>query len=129
MACTFYVLPPREVLGRQFAGFLTGLFPGLDWTETGPAELAETLTCLAEARDDVFVVHRKELLDDADLETTLVTTFGADKGDLVVEVADAKDAAPTPARVWRITTEIELDDEMRLDQLVEDETLAASAES
>jgi hypothetical protein len=127
MSCTFYVLPAREVLGRQFAGFLTGLFPGLDWTAADPVDLAETLTALAEGRGDVFVVHRDELPDSADLEHALASGFGADKGDLVVEVAENLESPPTPAKLWRVTIEVEPDDET-LDELDEDEAVAAGAE-
>ncbi len=114
MTCTFYVLPPRDILARQFAGFLTGLFPGLDWTASAPDELAETLTGLAEVQGDVYVVYRDELPDDGDLEQTLAECYGAERGDLVVEVAAPLDAPPSPARLWRITTDLRIDAELEV---------------
>ena len=38
---TFYVLPPRPVLGERFAGYLKTLFPGLDWNQAAWTELAD----------------------------------------------------------------------------------------
>jgi hypothetical protein len=130
MACTFYVLPARETLGQQFANFLTDFFPGLDLTKTTRAELADAVTSLAETQDDVFVVHRDEL-ENADLEWTLVNAFGAEQGDLIVEVIDSHDTPRPPARLWRVTTEAEVIDSDEIDEIEEideDETLAAATE-
>ena len=109
MASTFFVLPARDIIGNQFANFLNGLFPGLYWSSLNSTELADTLTFLAESQDGVFVVHNDELAEDADLELSLVQGFGAERGDLVVEVGDLQQTPPVPARLWRITLEAELD--------------------
>jgi hypothetical protein len=129
MSCTFYVLPARDVLGRQFAGFLTALFPGLDWTATSAAELGETLAQLAENQENVFVVHRDELPGDTDLESALARGYGAEKGDLVVEVADGRDTHPAPARLWRVTTEFQFADDDALEDIDEGREMTAGAGS
>jgi hypothetical protein len=80
---TFYVLPPRPLLGQQFAAFLQGCFPGLTWNR---AELAELLGAAAQRQADVYVVFREDLAEPGDVKQTLVEDFGAAAGDEVVEV-------------------------------------------
>jgi hypothetical protein len=108
MPCTFYVIPGREMLGRQFAGFLTGLFPGLDWTATSVGNLADMLAAMAESHESDFVIYRDDL-GDGDLEHNLIEHYGGEQGDLVVEVAEGHDGPPAPARLWRITRRHEAD--------------------
>jgi len=40
---TFYLLPPRPLLGECFASYLQPLFPGLQWTGAACTELADIL--------------------------------------------------------------------------------------
>ena len=83
---TFYLLPPRPLLGQQFATFLKGCFPGLHFSAAARSDLAEQLGATAQQHGDVFVVFREDLPEGADLRQTLVTDFGAAAGDDVVEV-------------------------------------------
>ena len=83
---TFYLLPPRPVLGQQFVRFLQGYFPGLDWDFANRAELAETVAGVAGRQPEVFVVYREDLPEGVALQQALVDDFGAEPGDEVVEV-------------------------------------------
>jgi len=38
---TFYLLPPRPLLGESFAGYLQTLFPGLTWDRADWSKLAD----------------------------------------------------------------------------------------
>jgi hypothetical protein len=84
---TFYLLPPRPLLGQQFARFLQGCFPGLTWNAGTRMELAELLGSTAQQQTDVYVVFREDVAENADLRQTLINDFGATTGDEVVEVA------------------------------------------
>jgi hypothetical protein len=94
---TFYLLPPRPLLGQQFAAFLQGCFPGLSWNTGTRAELAEWLGATAQKQSDVYVVFREDLPEGINLTKTLVDDFGATVGDEVVEVQEAG----TPNR-WQL---------------------------
>jgi hypothetical protein len=91
---TFYLLPPRPLLGQQFAAFLQGCFPGLNWDAAARPELAELLGTTAQQQADVYVIFREDLPDSADLTRTLIDDFGAAAGDEVVEV-------PAAGAAWR----------------------------
>jgi hypothetical protein len=86
---TFYLLPPRPLLGQQFAAFLQGCFPGLSWSRPARAELAELLGTTAQQQAGVYVVFREDVPENADLTQTMVNDFGASVGDEVVEVPTA----------------------------------------
>jgi hypothetical protein len=90
---TFYVLPPRPVLGERFAGFLQLVFPGLRWEAATRADLADVLGRTA-ARADVFVVYRDDLPPDEPVARALVDAFGAEPGDEVIEVRPAGPCRP-----------------------------------
>jgi hypothetical protein len=83
---TFYLLPPRPLLGEHFANYLKTLFPSLDWASSTWTELGETVGATAAGRPDVFVVFREDLPDGEDLAQALANGFGAEAGDEVIEV-------------------------------------------
>ncbi len=89
---TFYLLPPRPLLGECFARYLQALFPGLTWDRQDWPNLAEGLAAAATCHSDVFVVHREEVPEGEDLSEALVAGFGAEAGDEIVEVR----AVPSP---------------------------------
>jgi hypothetical protein len=99
---TFYLLPPRPLLGRRFAEFLKTWFPGLDWSGPACAGLAETLGVAAGAHPDVYVVHREDLPEGEEPARALVDGFGAEEGDEVIELLPGGDGAPVTARRWRL---------------------------
>jgi hypothetical protein len=98
---TFYVLPPRPQLGRQFAAFLQTWFPGLDWTGAWP-DLAEALGATAAGRPDVYVVYREDLPEGEDPACALADGFGAAPGDEVVELLPAAGPAKVMTRRWKM---------------------------
>jgi hypothetical protein len=99
---TFYLLPPRSSLGHKFAQFLDTIFPGMNWMQTSSRDLAETLAALAEGQSEVYVVYRDDVPGELSLLSTLREWYGAEPGDLVVEVADQPDQHGQQARFWRL---------------------------
>lgn len=97
----FYILPPRPLVGRRFADFLSSVFPGLTWDEVIWTDLAEALSAAASTHPDVFVVHREDL-SDGEVAKSLIHAFGAELGDEVIEFA-AAELVPTR---WRIEAPI-----------------------
>ena len=63
---TYYLLPPRPLLAERCAGFLSALFPGLDWTRAALHDLAGALDAMASDHPDVYVVHREDLPEGED---------------------------------------------------------------
>lgn len=117
MSCTFYILDTRLSITQQFATFLDSIFPGMNWASNASEELAETLAGLAESQSEVFVIYREDLPADVSLPENLVDVFGADVGDLVVELPSSKEEGVFP-KFWRVE-EAEYEDS---DDDAEDET-------
>jgi hypothetical protein len=99
---TFYVLPPRPYLGRCFARYLQGVFPGLTWDSALWDNLADGLTAAAGCHPGVYVVHREELPDGEDTARALADGFGAEPGDEVIEVCAGGRVGEWTARRWRL---------------------------
>jgi hypothetical protein len=100
---TFYLLPPRPVLGERLAGFLQTVLPGLDWDLATRAALAETVETAASAHADVFVVYREDLPDGEPPARALADGFGAVAGDEVVEVRSGARPGEMTARRWKVS--------------------------
>jgi hypothetical protein len=99
---TFYLLPSRPVVGERFARFLGRLFPGLEWAAADWNELGDLLGALAARRPDVFVIYGEELPPGADPARALAEGFGAEAGDMVIEIQPAADASHVAARTWEV---------------------------
>jgi hypothetical protein len=80
---TFYLLPARADLSRQWVKYLRQWFPGL--SETGP-EFADLIAEVVAPRPDMHVVFADDLPDDGAVWETLEDGFGADPGDRVIDV-------------------------------------------
>jgi len=89
---TFYVLPPRECLEHAMSNCLARILPGI------PAPPWDDLLALVACRN-VYFIHREELPGDGDLHADLTTCFGAEPGDVVLEIGLA--TATTEPRVRR----------------------------
>lgn len=99
---TFYLMPPRRLLGERFAAQLRALFPGLDWDSATWPNLADALAAAATCHPDVYVVFREELPDGEDLRRALEHGFGAEAGDVIVEVKTGVRPGEMTARRWRL---------------------------
>jgi hypothetical protein len=99
---TFYVLPPRPVLGDRFAAFLQLIFPGLRWDTGMRANLADALGQAAISHPDVYVVYREDLPPGEPVMRALVDAFGAEPGDTVIEVRASGLSAELTAAHWRV---------------------------
>jgi hypothetical protein len=84
---TFYILPPRPLLGQQIIQFLQSWLPGLNWATLNKAELAEMVTAKACCQQDIYVVFREDLPEGVEVPRALQDDFGAAPGDEIVEVA------------------------------------------
>jgi hypothetical protein len=74
----------------------------LRWEQHDLSELAETLTAVAGAQAEVYVVHREEIPEGEELIEALRNGFGAETGDVVVEVRPGANAGEFQARRWRL---------------------------
>jgi hypothetical protein len=99
---TFYLLPPRPLVGDHVSSVLQALFPGLDWDVARRARFLDLLGELAQGQADVFVVHREDLPDGEALSAALADGFGAEPGDEVVEVRPTGRTGELAARRWRL---------------------------
>lgn len=81
---TFYLLPPRANLEQSLADLLGRLLPGLPVPDATWDDLVGRLS--AGWPEDVFLVPRDDLPDGESPDDALVTGFGAEPGDRVVEV-------------------------------------------
>jgi hypothetical protein len=99
---TFYVLPPRPIVGDRFAGFLQLVFPGLHWDAAMRTNLAEALGQAALSHPDVFVVYREDLPAGEAVANSLVDVFGAEPGDEVIEIRPAGRGVELTAARWRV---------------------------
>jgi hypothetical protein len=99
---TFYLLPPRAVLGDRLADVLAGLLPGASWDVAARARLAEVLLEALEGSVNGFVVPREDLPPGEPAESALVDGYGAAPGDEVVEVRAAARPGEFSSRRWPI---------------------------
>jgi hypothetical protein len=99
---TFYLLPPRPLLGDRVAEFLASILPGLDWDRDLRTNLAEAVAAAAQVHDDVHVVFRDDLPEGELPSIALAHGFGAEAGDEVIEVRPGGISGSLTARRWRI---------------------------
>lgn len=99
---TFFLLPPRPLLGEHFAGYLSGLFPGLAWSRASWRDLADALAATVNRHSDVYVVHREELPAGETPERALIDGFGAEPGDEVVEVRCGAKPGELSTHRWQL---------------------------
>jgi hypothetical protein len=99
---TFYLLPPRPLLGARFAAYLRTLFPGLDWSAAGWPDLAELLGAAASHHADVYVIYREDLPEGEEPARALADGFGAEAGDEVVEVCTGPTPGALTTRRWQL---------------------------
>ncbi|HVS36071.1 MAG TPA: hypothetical protein VMS17_10865 [Gemmataceae bacterium] len=99
---TFYVLPPRPVLGDRLAAFLHAFLPGMDWDAAARSALADALAALAVGETDAFLIFRDDLPDGERVVQALLDGYGAGDDDEVVEVRLDGRAGEARAQRWRV---------------------------
>jgi hypothetical protein len=92
---TFYLLPPRANLDEALADLLGRLLPGLPVPESAWDDLVGRISTGWPA--DVFLVPRDDLPDGDSPDDALVTEFGAEPGDRVIDVGVSR-----PDRSWAV---------------------------
>jgi hypothetical protein len=99
---TFYLLPPRPLLGRHFADYLQSLLPGVNWDGSVWRDLADVLAGAVARRADVFIVHREDLPPGEEPQRALIDGFGAEAGDQVIELRPGPRPGELISRRWHI---------------------------
>jgi hypothetical protein len=98
----FYVLPPRPLLGAHLANYLGGWLPGLDWDSETRENLTEALRAAATCHPDVYLIFREELPEGLATNEALMQEFGAEEGDVVIEVRAPGRAELPGTRRWNV---------------------------
>ena len=93
---TFYVLPPRASLESALGAFLARFLPGLPLPGDSWDLVADRLGTAAGWPGDVFLIPRDDLPADVAVAEALVSGYGAEPGDQVVETG------AIPPRAWFI---------------------------
>jgi hypothetical protein len=99
---TFYLLPPRPVLGDRMANFLHVILPGLDWDVATRFNLTEAINAAAEIHNDVYIVYRDDLPEGETVLESLRVAYGAEDGDEIIEIRPGSEADELVSHRWRI---------------------------
>jgi hypothetical protein len=94
---TFYLLPPRSVLGDHLLEGVERLLPGLDLNVAARRRLTEAFLDALDPRGEVYLVFRDDLPAGVSSEQALLDGYGAEAGDEVIEVRPG-----VAARRWRV---------------------------
>jgi hypothetical protein len=98
---TFYLLPPRILLGQRLAAVLGISVPEPERAGKAWTEFVDTLGT-AMAQTDVYIVHREDLPPDEDPAQALADGYGAAAGDEVIEVRASAGSTELTMQRWRI---------------------------
>lgn len=83
---TFYLLPTRLQVGRQFSQFLDKVCPGPEWEDENElCDLAEQLAETLQSHPGVYVIFREDLPDDEPALDILERDFGVESTDQVID--------------------------------------------
>lgn len=99
---TFYLLPPRAVVGERFSQFLKNIFPGLEVGSSSWTQMGDALAALASQQNNIFVVHGEDLPQGEEPAQALVHGYGAECGDEVIEVIPGQTPLELIARRWEV---------------------------
>jgi hypothetical protein len=99
---TFFLLPPRPLVGDHLMQLVGSWLPGLDWRADTGAILADLIGATAEEQGRACVLFREDLPDDLSVESALRDGFGAEPGDRVVEVRFTLRMGEANVRTWAI---------------------------
>jgi hypothetical protein len=102
LMATFFVLPPRPLVGDAFAAFLNQFFPGLEWDADMRWNMAQALGDATASRPDGYVVYRDDLPIGEPTGEVLQEAFGAETGDEIVELRFSGRPCELTSRRWRL---------------------------
>jgi hypothetical protein len=98
----FYLLPPRELVGKQLAKLIHGVLPGLRLDPQLCLEML--LNTLESCEQEVYLVHREDL-PDQNVEDSLRDGFGARDGDCIVQISPGMIPERPTVRTWTLAAE------------------------
>jgi hypothetical protein len=98
---TFYVLPPRAVLGECLARFLRPFIPGVPVNRELCADLIDSLVAAASG-ENACILHREELPEGHDMSEALRDACGAEDGDQIILVNVGPKPDEPRVRVWTL---------------------------
>jgi phosphatidylserine/phosphatidylglycerophosphate/cardiolipin synthase-like enzyme len=98
----FYLLPPRDHVGKQVSRLLQTVLPGLSLAPELCLEWLQSV--IAGAGEEVYLVHREDL-PDQNLTASLRDGFGAEVGDRVVQVVPGPIVDQPTVRIWNLEAE------------------------
>ncbi|OWK47052.1 hypothetical protein [Fimbriiglobus ruber] len=101
---TFYLLPPRECLEHATAEFIARILPGVASPSATLERILDVVGALQSRPSELFFIHREDLPGSGDTGHDLIDGFGAEPGDLVVEVGMASGHAPPKVKRWAIAS-------------------------
>lgn len=98
----FYVLPSRPLLGECLARMLRPYVPGVSVSGEACSDLVESLVAGSPESDASYVIHKEDLPEGGDLNSSLRDGFGAEEGDQIVQVSiGSRDAEPR-VEIWKL---------------------------
>jgi hypothetical protein len=92
---TFYIVPPRSLLGERFAQQLQSMLPRFPATPASWNKLADAVVETLASAPNAFVVAQEELPCNEDMVQALRDGFGAEPDDEVIEVRASEDRLTT----------------------------------
>lgn len=95
---TFFLIPPRECLEQAVSEFLARILPGVPADHTVTEAVLAAVEFEANRAGDVYLIHREDLPGGRDVVRDLVTGFGAEPGDAVVEIGTPAGGRVAPVR-------------------------------
>jgi len=103
---TFFLIPPRECLEQAVYEFLARILPGVPADHTVTEAVLAAVEFEANRTGDVYLIHREDLPGGRDVVRDLVTGFGAEPGDAVVEIGTPAAGRTAPVRRCTILTAV-----------------------
>jgi hypothetical protein len=99
---TFYVLPPRSMVETILAEQFQRALPGLSLNSDDANQLLEMLSTTLLGRADTYLVFREELDLSEPAAQALANGFGAEPGDLIIEMQPGSKPGQFQTNRWSL---------------------------